>query len=130
MIVDSSAIVAILRNETEAVRFAHALEAASARRMSAGNYLETAIVLDSDHDPILSRRLDELLRTATIEVAPVTLEQARLAREAYRNFGRGSGHPAKLNYGDCFAYALAVATGEPVLAKGEEFRKAGLKLVR
>jgi len=69
----------------------------------------------------LPERFDEFFKEANISVEPVTLEQARLAREAYRDFGKGSGHPAKLNFGDCFAYALAKATGEPLLFKGDDF---------
>lgn len=128
MILDASAVVAILRQEREATSFARAIEKADARKISAVNYVEAAAVIDSEKDPVASRRLDELLERAEVEIAAVTPEQARLARNAYRQFGRGSGHPAKLNLGDCFAYALAISTNEPVLAKGREFQKAGLKL--
>ena len=85
-------------------------------------------MIDGQKDPVASRRLDDLVRTARIEIAPISVHQAHLAREAYKNFGRGSGHPAKLNFGDCFAYALAVTEAAPLLSKGEEFKKAGLKL--
>ena len=128
MILDSSAVIAILRRERDAGDFVEAIEGASVLRISAANYLETAIVIDAEKDPIASRRVDELLLRADVEIAAVTEEQARIAREAYRNFGRGSGHPAKLNYGDCFAYALASTSAEPLLCKGSEFRKAGVKL--
>lgn len=128
MILDTSAVIAILRQEPDAARFARAIEKAPVRRISAANYVETAIVIDSQRDAVASRRVDELLQRAEVEIASVTPEQARLAREAYRQFGRGSGHPAKLNFGDCFAYALAATTGEPLLSRGDEFRKAGLKL--
>ena len=127
MILDASAVIAILRQEPEAAAFARAIENAPVTRISAANYVEAAIVIDSERNPIASRRVDELLQRAEVEIASVTPEQARLAREAYRNFGRGSGHPAKLNFGDCFAYALAVTAGEPLLFKGDEFKKAGLK---
>ena len=127
MILDASAVIAILRQEPEAAVFARAIENAPVTRISAANYVEAAIVIDSERNPIASRRVDELLQRAEVEIASVTPEQARLAREAYRNFGRGSGHPAKLNFGDCFAYALAVTAGEPLLFKGDEFKKAGLK---
>ena len=90
------------------------------RRVSAANFVEAARVIDGSRDPIASRRFDEFVKEASISVEPVTLEQARLAREAYRDF-KGSGHPAKLNFGDCFAYALAKATGEPLLFKGDDF---------
>ena len=128
MILHASALIAILRQEPEAANFARAIEKAPVRRISAANYVEAAVVIDAQRDPIASRRFDELMETAEVEIAAITPDQARLARDAYRHFGRGSGHPAKLNFGDCFAYALAVSSGEPLLAKGGEFRKAGLKL--
>ncbi len=128
MILDASAVIAILRQEPEAALFAKAIEKAPVRRISAANYVETAIVIDSEKDPVASRRVDELLQRAGVEISSVTPEQARLAREAYRTFGRGSGHPARLNFGDCFAYALAVIVDEPILCKGDEFKKAGLHL--
>ncbi|MGH3540479.1 MAG: type II toxin-antitoxin system VapC family toxin [Candidatus Dormibacteraceae bacterium] len=121
MIVDTSAVVAILRNEPDADRYADALAAASEPRISAGNYIEVGLVIDLNRDPVLSRRLDDLLSTASVEVEPVTQQQAEIARRAYRDFGKGSGHPAGLNFGDCFAYALARATGEPLLFKGDDF---------
>jgi ribonuclease VapC len=91
------------------------------RRMSAANFVETALVIDGSRDPIASRRFDELVKEARIAIEPVTEAQARIAREAYRDFGKGSGHPAKLNFGDCFAYALAKTSGEPLLFKGDDF---------
>jgi ribonuclease VapC len=121
MIIDASALIAILRNEAEAVHCARAIEEAPRRRISAANFLEAAIVIDGSRDPVASRRLDDLLREAQICIEPVTETQARLAREAYRDYGRGSGHPARLNFGDCFAYALARETGEPLLFKGNDF---------
>ena len=121
MIVDASALIAILRDEPEASACARAIEAASRRRISAANFVEAAIVIDAGHDPIASRRFDDLLGAAQLEIEPVTEAQARIAREAYRDFGRGSGHPARLNFGDCFAYALARVTGEPLLFKGDDF---------
>lgn len=121
MIVDTSALIAILRAEPDAADFAEAIEAATSRRMSAANYLEAAVVMDSARDPIVSRRFDELCTAADIRIEPVTEAQARTAREAYRDFGRGSGHPAGLNFGDCFAYALAKDTREPLLYKGKDF---------
>lgn len=90
--------------------------------MSAANFLEAAIVIDARRSPRASRRFDDLVREAEIVVEPVTEEQAHIARQAYRDYGRGSGHPARLNFGDCFAYALARATGEPLLFKGDDFR--------
>src|SRR5580698_7709993 len=107
MILDSSALVAILRDEPEAATLATAIEASTERRISAVNYVEAAVVIDSSRDAAASRRFDDLVREAKLVVEPVTIQQARLAREAYRDYGKGSGHPARLNFGDCFAYALA-----------------------
>jgi ribonuclease VapC len=121
MIIDTSALIAILRDEPEAIAFARAIEAAIARRISAANFLEAAIVIDLSKDPIASRRFDDLVREACLTIEPVTEAQARIARDAYRDFGKGSGHPAQLNFGDCFAYALARVTGEPLLFKGRDF---------
>ena len=121
MIIDASALIAILRDEPEAAACAQAIEAASGRRISAANFLEAAIVIDASRDPISSRRFDDLLREARIVIEPVTEAQARIAREAYRDYGRGSSHPARLNFGDCFAYALARDSGEPLLFKGDDF---------
>jgi ribonuclease VapC len=121
MIIDTSALVAILRDEPEAKDCALAIERNSTRRVSAANFVETALVIDGSRDPIASRRFDDLVKEARIVVEPVTEAQARIAREAYRDFGKGSGHPAKLNFGDCFAYALAKTIGESLLFKGDDF---------
>jgi ribonuclease VapC len=121
MIIDASALIAILRDEPEAAMCAQAIESAVNRRVSAVNFVEAAVVIDGSHDPIASRRVDELLREAQILIEPVTETQARIARDAYRDFGKGSGHPAKLNLGDCFAYALAKIADEPLLFKGDDF---------
>ncbi|MEF3364931.1 type II toxin-antitoxin system VapC family toxin [Methylocystis sp. 9N] len=121
MILDTSALVAILRAEPEALAFAQAIAAAKTRRISAVSYVEAAAVIDSAGDPIASRRLDELLEEAEVAIEPVTAEQARLARAAYRDFGKGRGHGAKLNFGDCFSYALAKALREPLLYKDDDF---------
>ena len=126
MIVDSSALLAILRAEPEMLACARAIEDAARRRISAANFLETAIVIDGSRDPVASRRLDDLIRAADLAIEPVTDAQARIAREAYRDFGKGSGHPAQLNFGDCFAYALAKVTGEPLLFKGNDFGRTDI----
>ena len=126
MIVDTSALVAILRDEPEARRFAIALANAQERRISAANFLEAASVIDGSRDPVASRLFDDLLRESRIHIEPVTEEQARIAREAYRDFGRGSGHAAALNFGDCFAYALARTSGEALLFKGRDFMHTGI----
>jgi len=120
VIVDTSAVIAILRSETDAAAIAEALERPHLRRMSAVSYVEAAVVVDSNRNPLLSRRFDDLLRDVQIGVEPVTLLQAQLAREAYRDFGKGR-HRAGLNLGDCFAYALAKEKGETLLFKGDDF---------
>lgn len=122
VIVDSSALVAILYDEPEAESYLRAIYAAAPCRISAANFLEAGIVIDGGRSPVASRRFDDLIREAQIVIEPVTEEQAHIARQAYRDYGRGSGHPARLNFGDCFAYALARATGEPLLFKGDDFR--------
>ncbi len=127
MILDTSAIIAILRNETEAPVFAKAVEEAAHRRISAVNYVEAAAVIDGSRDPIASRRFDDLLREARVAVEPVTEAQACIARQAYRDFGKDSGHPAKLNFEDCFAYALAKARNESLLFKGDDFSQTDVK---
>ena len=127
MIIDTSALVAILRDEPDAERFAAAIEAAGPARISAMTYVELGAVIDRARDPVASRRVDELLDVAGIVIEPVTVEQARVAREAYRDFGKGSGHPAGLNLGDCFSYALAKTSGEPLLFKGSDFTETDIR---
>jgi ribonuclease VapC len=119
LIVDTSAIVAILRAEPDAEDYIDALAHAAAPKMSAATYVEAAVVVDANRDPVLSGRFDDLV--ADIEVVPMTRELAHMARRAYRDFGKGSGHPARLNLGDCFSYALARGSGEPLLYKGDDF---------
>ena len=121
MIVDSSALVAVIRQESDAAAIHRALGAARRVRMSAANYLEASVVIDGARDPVARREVDGYLERMDIEVVPLTPDQARVAREAYRDFGRGSGHRAELNFGDCMAYALAKDTGEPLLYKGDDF---------
>jgi ribonuclease VapC len=121
MILDTSAVIAILRDEAEAGTFAKAVEKADHLRISAVNYVEAGAVIDGSRDPIASRRLDDLLREAQVIIESVTEPQAQIARQAYRDFGKSSGHPAKLNFGDCFAYALAKVKNEPMLFKGNDF---------
>lgn len=91
--------------------------------MSAANLLEAAIVMDGPRDAVASQKFDEFIEAAGILIEPVTAAQAHIARTAYRRFGRGSGHPARLNFGDCFAYALAIESGEPLLFKGQDFAR-------
>ena len=129
MIIDTSALLAILRNEPEAGAYARAITSTNIRRVSAVNYVEASIVIDGSRNPVASRRFDDLFREAQLVVEPVNEAQARIAREAYRDFGKGSGHPAGLNFGDCFAYALARAAGEPLLFKGDDFTHTDLSAV-
>ena len=121
MIIDTSAIMAIVKAEPEAEAFATLLAGSRINRISAATLVETSIVIDRSLPRSAHGRLDALLNRTAIEVESVTAEHAELARTAHRRFGRGSGHPARLNFGDCFAYALAKATGEPLLFKGEDF---------
>jgi ribonuclease VapC len=95
--------------------------------VSAASYLETSIVLDKHRDPVLSAKLDGLMELAKMVIEPVTAEQAKIARQAYRDYGRGSGHPANLNFGDCFSYALARDKREPILYKGDDFVHTDLR---
>lgn len=129
MIVDASAVIAILRNESDALEIAAALQRSAIRRISAVTYVEAAIVTDGNRDPLLSRRLDDLLRDARIVMETVTPHQAEIARAAYRDFGKGR-HKAGLNLGDCFAYALAKEMDEPLLCKGNDFRHTDLQIER
>ena len=127
MIVDSSALLAILFDEPDAERYAQALAHAESIQMSAANWLETAIRIDHGGSAIASSALDDFIREANITISPVTAEQVSIARQAYRAYGKGTGHPAQLNFGDCFSYALAKSTGEVLLFKGEDFPKTDLK---
>jgi ribonuclease VapC len=126
MIVDSSAVVAIVWAEPEAKPFISAIVGSDRSTMSAANYFEASIVIDRDRNLAVSDRLDSIIRQLEIEIAPVTETQAKLARQAYRDYGKGSGHKAQLNFGDCFAYALAMERGEALLYKGDDFAEAGL----
>jgi ribonuclease VapC len=127
VIIDSSALVAILRGEAEQADFAAIVARAGGARLSAASYLETAIVIDRARDPVTSRALDPFLAANGIVVEAVTAAQARIARDAYRDFGKGSGHAAGLNFGDCLSYALAADRGEPLLFKGNDFNHTDLE---
>ena len=126
MIVDSSALLAILFSEPDARRHAGAIMAASPCRMSVANVLEASIVVECRGGDTAAHELDTLLESAEIELVPVTVEHLEAARRAWRRFGKGN-HPAALNFGDCFAYALAKATGEPLLFKGEDFAQTDIE---
>jgi ribonuclease VapC len=115
------------RAPNEAPACAHAIENSAVRRLSAANFVEAAVIIDASRDPVASRRFDDLIKESEIIIEPATEPQARIARDAYRDFGKGSSHPAKLNFGDCFAYALAKFTGEPLLFKGDDFAHTDIR---
>lgn len=120
MIVDTSALMAILLGEPEAQQFVEVMSAASSCSISAGNWIElTAVCVRRGYD--LDAEIEVLLAATKAQIVPVSLEQARIGESAYRAFGIGSGHAARLNFGDCFAYALARESGEPLLYKGDDF---------
>lgn len=127
MIVDTSAVIAILRGEPQAERLVEAVLAAGGGLISAASYVEAAAVVDRLGDPVLSRRLDELLQVLRIELAPFDAAQAMVARAAYADFGKGSGHSAGLNLGDCLTYGLAKATGRVLLYVGDDFAQTDLR---
>ena len=120
MVLDTSALLAILLDEPERRAFTEAIEAAEVRLLCAATFLETSMILESRHGAEGVRALDRLLGAAHVEIVAVDLEQATAAREAFRQFGKGR-HPAGLNFGDCFSYALAKCRSEPLLFKGGDF---------
>jgi ribonuclease VapC len=122
MIVDTSALLAILLNEKEADQFRELILKSTECNMSAISFVEASIIAESNGGDGSVRQLDAFLRTAEIRVEAVTVEHALAARQAYSDYGKGR-HPAGLNFGDCFAYALAMVSGEPLLFKGNDFRK-------
>lgn len=125
MVIDTSAIIAILFQEPEAAQFSAAIEGDATRLMSAASVLEASIVVEAASGETGGRELDLLLYKAGIEIAAVTADQVELARRAYRAYGKGR-HAAGLNYGDCFAYALAKASAEPLLYKGDDFARTDI----
>jgi ribonuclease VapC len=125
MIVDTSAVLAVLFNEDDAASYSRAISESESRRISAANFVEAAIVVEMQTRGRGSQQFDAFMRRASIVIEPVTEEQAQVARQAYADFGKGR-HRARLNFGDCFAYALAKVTGEPLLYKGEDFRKTDI----
>jgi len=128
VVIDTSALVALLGMEPEAARLAAAIEADGTRLISAASILEAAVVIESRYGPEGGRELDLLVAKAGLSVEPVTAQQAEIAREAWRRFGKGR-HPANLNFGDCFSYALARVTGEPLLFKGTDFPQTDVAVV-
>jgi ribonuclease VapC len=125
VIVDTSALAAVFFGEPEAAAFIQLIHCADRCRMSAANFVELTIVIEGQIGPEAGRQCDIFLRRAGILLEPVTIDQAYLARQAFLDFGKGR-HPAGLNFGDCFAYALAKATVEPLLFKGEGFKKTDI----
>ena len=126
MVIDSSALIALLPGEPESTNFVTAIATSTTRLTSASSYLETAIVMLNRSGPDAPEKVDRLLADLSIDIFPFTQDQAVLAIAANGRYGRGSGHPAGLNFGDCFTYALAKLTGEPVLFKGSDFSRTDL----
>lgn len=122
MILDSSPLIAILAQEPDAERYVQAISRAPRCRISAGNFIELSIVIESQFGVEVAQQCDALFRRIGVVIEPVTVEQAYLARQAFHDFGRGR-HAAGLNFGDCLAYALSKETGEPLLFKGDDFKK-------
>lgn len=127
VVVDSSAILSILFAEPDSDEILIAINENECA-ISAGNYLETAIVVDSTKDPIAIRKFNALIKEGGIEILLVDSKQVGVARAAYRDYGKGTGHPARLNYGDVFAYALATTTRRKLLCKGDDFRHTDIAI--
>jgi len=128
VVIDTSALLAILLGEPERAQFLQLLSGSETRLLSAANALETAIVVESRRGEAAGRELDLFLHRTKIEIVAVDAEQVSIARFAWRKYGKGR-HPAALNFGDCFAYALTKTSNEPLLAKGEDFRRTDLQMV-
>jgi ribonuclease VapC len=129
MVIDTSALAAIFFAEPERQGFLDAITAAANRLISAATVLETGIVLEARRGEAAGREFDLFVVRASLQVVPVDAEQADLARSAWRKYGKGR-HPAALNFGDCFSYALAKSTGEPVLTKGAAFSQTDIEVFR
>ena len=127
MIVDSSALLAILKKEPEASKLSEAILAAESCFISSGTLLEAAIVAESHRGKSGAEDLDDLVAELELVIIPFDAEHVRLARDAFRRYGKGQGHAARLNFGDCFAYALAKAEGEPLLFKGRDFSETDIE---
>jgi ribonuclease VapC len=125
MIVDTSALLAVLFGEKDAETYARAISEAEVCRISAATFVEVSVVVESQTGDAGSRQWDSFFRTASISIEPITEEHAHAARQAWSDFGKGR-HAAGLNLGDCFSYALAKVSGEPLLFKGQDFRKTGI----
>jgi ribonuclease VapC len=127
MVIDTSAFLLIFLGEAERRRFLDAITRAETRCISAANVLETGIVLEARRGEAAGREFDLFLHQAKVDVISVDAEQVEIARLAWRKYGKGR-HPAALNFGDCFAYALAKILGEPLLAKGEDFARTDIRI--
>ncbi len=127
MVIDTSALLAIFLGEPERGRFLEFITQADSRRISAANVLETGIVLEARRGESAGREFDLFLNQAKVEIVPVDAEQIEITRLAWRKYGKGH-HPAALNLGDCFAYALAKVLGEPLLAKGSDFAHTDINI--
>jgi ribonuclease VapC len=126
MVIDTSAILAILQDEPERRRFSEALEGADIHSLSAASFVETSMIIESRYGSDGMRDLDLFIAKAALVLQPVDAEQAHIARQAFRQFGKGR-HPAGLNFGDCFSYALARYTAEPLLFKGQDFSRTDIE---
>ncbi len=130
MIIDTSALIALLKDEPTADGILVAIRGADELAISAGTLLEASIVADGTRDPVRSARFDALIEAIGPTVVPVTADHVRIARQAYRDYGRGSGHAAALNLGDCFSYALATERREPLLYVGDDFAHTDIEPAR
>ena len=126
MIVGSWALVAIVKGEADAETLLESLLTVPRPAISAATLVEVSIVIDGTRDPVRVTRFEELPASLELDVAPLTAAQATIARQAYRDYGRDSGHPARLNLGDCFSYALAKDRGEPLLYIGDDFARTDI----
>ncbi|MBL0156056.1 MAG: type II toxin-antitoxin system VapC family toxin [Bryobacterales bacterium] len=126
MILDTSALAAIFFREPEEGRYVQLIQSAERCLISVANFVELSMVIESQIGPDAGRQCDAFFRSAGIVIEPLTVEQGLIARQAFLDFGKGR-HPAGLNYGDCFAYALAKATGEPLLFKGQDFSRTDIR---
>ncbi len=128
VIVDSSAILSILFAEPDSDEILIAINNNECA-ISAANYLETAIFIDSTKDPVATRKFDAFMKASGLEILPVDPKQVEVARAAYRDYGKGTRHQAKLNFGDVFAYALAATTRKKLLCKGDDFRHTDIAIL-
>ncbi len=126
MVVDTSAIIAILKAEPEAEAFLTMISGAGLCRLSAASLVEIGLVASRDRTGAYHRAFEALLQNFTICIEPVSERQAWIAVDAFRRYGKGTGHPAGLNYGDCFSYALAADVNEPLLFKGNDFNRTDI----